>query len=221
MIRNKTVSLADQVFERLESEILTGKYPRGSYLTEHLLCEDLEVSRTPVREALKRLEQERLIETNTKGIKVLSITKEDAVVIFTIRRQIEGLAARSCAETITQEQLASLKEVLDLTEFYASRHDSEKLKELDGTFHQQIYRYAHSPVFFDILMPLHKKIQKFRQIALAMEERVDVSCAEHRRIYEAIAAHDADEAEKAMTEHTQNAAKYLQQVIAMQEGENK
>lgn len=219
MIRNRAVFLVDQVFERLEHDILTGKYPRGTYLTEAALCEDLQVSRTPVREALRRLEQEDLIEVNTKGMMVLSITKEDAAVIFTVRKQIEGLAARSCAEKITDEEIKELKETLELMEFYAGRHDSEKMQELDGAFHRGIYRATKSPVYYDTLMPLHNKLQKFRQIALEAEQRAEASCAEHRRIYEAIAARDPDEAEIAMYRHTDNAQKYLEQYIAMHEEE--
>ena len=70
-MNHKTVSLADQVFERLESDILLGKYTRGQYLTELALVEDLGVSRTPIREALRRLEQEHVIEISSRGILVL------------------------------------------------------------------------------------------------------------------------------------------------------
>ena len=75
----KTVSLADQVFERLENDIITGFYPRGEILTELKLVEQLGVSRTPIREALRRLEQERLIQETGKGSLVLGITVEDLV----------------------------------------------------------------------------------------------------------------------------------------------
>jgi len=81
-MNHKTVSLADQVFERLESDILLGKYPRGAYLTELALVEDLGVSRTPIREALRRLEQEHIIEVSSRGILVLGVTSEDLADIF-------------------------------------------------------------------------------------------------------------------------------------------
>ena len=75
MLEHKTVSLAEQVFERLESDILTGVYQRGDVLTELKLVSDLGVSRTPVREALRRLEQEHIIEITTKGILILGVTE--------------------------------------------------------------------------------------------------------------------------------------------------
>ena len=97
MITHKPTSLADQIFANLESDILSGVYPRGSVLTEVSLSEELGVSRTPVREALKRLEQEHLVEECGKGLLVLSITEEDARIIYRIREKVEGLAAAACA----------------------------------------------------------------------------------------------------------------------------
>ena len=88
----RTASLADQVFEKLEDDIVYGVYKRGEILTELKLAEALGVSRTPIREALRRLEQERMIEDSGKGSIVLGITKEDLLDIMDIRIRIEGLA---------------------------------------------------------------------------------------------------------------------------------
>ena len=76
MLEHKTISLAEQVFERLENDILSGKYQRGETLTELKLVTDLGVSRTPVREALHRLEQENIIEITSKGILILGVTEK-------------------------------------------------------------------------------------------------------------------------------------------------
>ena len=84
----RTVSLADQVFEKLESDIITGVYPRGEVLTELKLVENMGVSRTPIREALRRLAQERLIEDTAKGSVVLGITVDDLIDIMDIRQRI-------------------------------------------------------------------------------------------------------------------------------------
>lgn len=86
----RTVTLADQVFERLESDIIQGVYPRGEVLTELKLVEQLNVSRTPIREALRRLEQEHLIADTGKGSVVLGITAEDLVDIMDIRCRDRG-----------------------------------------------------------------------------------------------------------------------------------
>ena len=206
---HKTVSLADQIFERLESDILTGVYPRGSILTEISLSEDLGVSRTPIREAIRRLEQEHLVESTPKGVMVLSITHDDAMIIYDIRMHAEGLAARACAEHITEEQAKELKELLDLQEFYIKKGDSEKVKNIDSQFHQKIYQFTGSPIYVDTLTPLHNKTQKFRKATMTKSGRAEVSFKEHSSIYEAIASRDPDAAEQAMRHHVEQARNRL------------
>ena len=96
----RTVTLADQVFERLESDIIQGVYPRGEVLTELRLVEQLNVSRTPIREALRRLEQEHLIADTGKGTVVLGITAEDPLQDRGARVVLRGekrFARRPCA----------------------------------------------------------------------------------------------------------------------------
>lgn len=209
---HKTVSLADQIFERLESDILTGVYPRGSVLTELSLSDDLGVSRTPIREAVRRLEQEHLVESTSKGVLVLSITLEDAMIIYDIRIHAEGLAAKACAEHITDEQIAEMKDLLELQEFYIHKEDSEKAKNIDSQFHQMIYHFAGSPVYVDTLTPLHNKTQKFRKAAMTNTGKAEISFREHHRIFETIAAHDAAAAEQAMRDHVTEAKKRLSEL---------
>ena len=208
MVLNKSLSFSDQVFERIEEDILTGKYPRGTLLTELGLCADLGVSRTPVREALVRLEQEHILESTGKGMLVLSITPEDAEVIYTIRGHVEGLAAAAATRLATDEQIAELRSIVEMQEYFAERRDSEKVKELDSKFHDLIYRCS-GPIFYDTLSPLHKKAQNFRKASVSSGNRSVVSTAEHRAVMEAIAARDAAGAEKLMNEHVKNARSNL------------
>lgn len=209
MLDHKTVSLAEQVFERLENDILTGKYHRGDVLTELKLVTDLGVSRTPVREALHRLEQEHVIEITPKGILILGVTEQDLKDIFDIRLRIEGMASYCAAERMTAEQLAELKETLELQEFYVSKQDPEHIKTMDSRFHQLIYRYCGSAVLNDTLLPLHKKVQKYRRASVEDNSRAQQSAREHRAIFEAIEARDAVLAEKHTTEHIANAADHI------------
>ena len=106
MDKFKNVSLADQVFEKLEDDIITGNYSRGEILTELRLVEELGVSRTPIREALRRLQQEHLIVETGKGSLVLGISDEDLRDIYIIRESLEGKAARRAAESATDEEIA-------------------------------------------------------------------------------------------------------------------
>ena len=215
MIMNKSVSLSDQVFDRIEEDILTGKHPRGTILTELGLCAELGVSRTPVREALARLEQEHIIESTGKGMLVLSITPEDAEVIYTIRGHIEGLAAAACARNASEEQLKEMKDLVDLQEFYSEKSESDKVKSIDSNFHELVYRGAGSPVIYDTLLPLHKKLSKFRKISYSNNSRAAVSAKEHRAIYEAIAERDEKKAEEAMLLHVLNAEEHFDKNIVL------
>ena len=209
MLEHKTISLAEQVFERLENDILTGKYQRGEVLTELKLVTDLGVSRTPVREALHRLEQEHIIEITQKGILILGVTEQDLKDIFAIRLHIEGMASAFAAQNMTAEQLAELKETLELQEFYVTKQDPERIKKMDSKFHQLIYRYCGSAVLNDTLLPLHKKVQKYRRASVENNSRAQQSAREHRAIYEAIEARNVALAEKCTTEHIANAADHI------------
>ena len=205
MITNRPTSLADQVFERLENEILSGVYARGTVFTEQDICDDFGVSRTPVREALARLEQEHIIENTGKGLKVVGITVDDADIIYTIRQKIEGLAAAECARKASDEQVRELADLVDLQTFYAEKGDSEKVKQIDSEFHEKIYSYTGSFVYSDTLVPLHRKIQKYRKQTVEKGSSAMTSCAEHKKIIEAIASRDPQASEKAMNEHISSA----------------
>ena len=210
IIEHKRISLAEQVFDRLETDILSGKYQPGEVLTELKLVADLGVSRTPIREALRRLEQEHIIEMTPKGILILGVSQKDLEDILEIRTRIEGLAAYMAAKNITEEQLEELRETVELQEFYVPKHDADRINGMDSKFHLLIYRFSGSVPLYDTLMPLHKKLLKYRKASVENEIRSVNSSQEHRAIFEAIAARNAELAEQYMKEHIANAKDYIQ-----------
>ena len=209
MLTHKTVSLADQVFEHIEKDILSGEYQRGEIITESKLSAELGVSRTPIREALRRLSQEHLIEESGKGSVVIGISEKDLDDIFLIRKQLECMAASMAAKNHTPEQLAELKETLELQEFYVAKADTDHVKHMDNKFHRILYKLTGSTVFYDTLVPLHKKIQKYRKASLQSGSRAEASVLEHRKIYEAIASCDEKLAYKTVLEHIENAYNHI------------
>ena len=209
MIEHKTISLADQVFEHLENDILSGKYSRGESLTESKLSAELGVSRTPIREALRRLEQEHLIEESPKGMVVVGISEKDLEDIFMIRSALEGKAAALAAKNHTDEQLATIREALEFQEFYLEKHDPDLIKIMDSLFHETIFKMSGSSTFYDVLVPLHKKILKYRRASVSNTSRAAASVAEHRAIYEAIAKRDSNLAEELIIEHLNNAYNHM------------
>ena len=124
---SRTGLLRSKVFSQIEDAILTGKYAPGDGLTEMRLSEEMKVSRTPIREALRQLELEGLVEyVPSKGIVVTGIAWQDIEDIYEIRMRIEGLAASRAAENITDEELKELKDVVDLTDTISSSKSSPK-----------------------------------------------------------------------------------------------
>jgi len=204
-----TTSLADQVFEKLENDIIHGVYPRGEILTELKLVEQLGVSRTPIREALRRLEQERLIEDSGKGSVVLGITADDLLDIMNIREQIEGLAAYYACINMTDEGLRELDHIMDLQDFYFSKWDIEHLRQADDMFHDAICELSQRSVIRDTLVPLHRKTRRYRKTAMQNKERATISLSEHRAILEALKEGNPDNAKKVMDAHIKMAKKYM------------
>ena len=205
----KSTSLADRVFEKIENDIILGVYPKGEILTELKLVEQLGVSRTPIREALRRLEQERLIEDTGKGSRVLGITEEDLLDIMNIRQRIEGLASYYAALNITDAGREELKNIVELQEFYHAKNDAEHLRMVDDGFHSTIYRLSGRAVIYDTLVPLHRKTRNYRKVSLGDPARTVKTTKEHREIYEAIASGQADLAFDLTAKHIENAKDYM------------
>ena len=205
----KTASLADQVFEKLENDIIQGIYPKGEILTELKLVEQLGVSRTPIREALRRLEQERLIADTGKGSKVLGITDEDLEDIMNIRERIEGLATYYATRNMTEEAKKELSHIVDLQEFYFSKGDLDHLRQVDDEFHDCICRMSKRAVIYDTLIPLLRKTRRYRRASMQDPDRVAHTMVEHREIYDAIMAGDALKAMDLTTQHIAKAKAHM------------
>ena len=201
----KFVSLADSAFERLENDILSGVYEKNDVLTEISLSNELGISRTPIREAIRRLEQENLVKLTTRGIVVCGLTERDIEDIYDIRACIESLATAECAEHISDRKLEKLGEIVDLQEFYTMKNDAEDIKETDSKFHDFIYENCNSPIYENILTSLHRKVQKYRKLSVQDTDRAHLAVEEHREIYKALAARDSALAAELARKHIENA----------------
>ncbi len=212
-MEHRSISIADQIFEQLEKDILAGKYARGEVLSELGLSKELGVSRTPVREAIRRLEQEDFLEESGRGAVVVGITREDMEDMYEIRLHTEGLAARRAAVNVTDEELKAMRDVLDLQRFYCEKsgeNSSDHIKNQDSEFHQLFYRSTGSKSYYNTLVALHKRMTKFRKASVSKQSRALQSQQEHEAIYEALAAHDPDAAEQAAIRHVQQARARMQ-----------
>lgn len=205
---HRGISIADQVFEQLERDILSGKYPRGELLSELRLSTEMGVSRTPVREAIRRLEQEKIVEECGRGVMVLGISREDMLDMYDIRIRLDGFAASLAARNMSDDELREMKEVVELQEFYAAREEdkySTKLYDLDSRFHELLYNGSGSRMIAEVLSSVHRKMAKYRMSSLSRQRRAAMSIEEHKEIYEALASRDADKAERVAQRHAMNA----------------
>lgn len=207
---NNLNSLRGKVFSQLENDILNGKYQPGDSLIETRLSEELGVSRTPIREALRQLELEGLVQSiPNKGAIVKGISAQDIEDIYTIRRMIEGLAARWATEKITPQVLQELKDTIELEEFYTSKNDTEHLLQLDSKFHDILFKASKSKPLIHTLSTFHHYVQRARNVSFTSPVRASEVLEEHKAIFRAIAEGDAEKAEKLTTDHVRNASTNL------------
>ena len=200
-----TVSLADAVYEQVERDILTGVYRRGDVLTELRLSDQLHVSRTPVREALRRLEQDDLVECQGKSIVVMGVTHQDLLDILEIRLRLEGLATAMCCRRITPQELTTLDEIVTMQDLYVSRNLPDRIQESDSLFHQTIYAACGSRMFEKQLTNLHKRLVRYRKLSVSNKHRAQESTDEHKEIFQALADGDAERAEALAVRHVERA----------------
>lgn len=195
-------SLRGMVFKKIREDILSGKYTVNEELKEISIGQELGVSRTPVREALRQLELEGLVKIiPNKGAYVAGISNKDIHDIYTIRSYLEGLCARWACENITQEQLDEIEEVIYLSEFHIKKEHYDQIVELDTRFHELLYAACGSKILGHLLRDYHQYVHSIRKVTLAEPERAKKSNAEHSAILEAIRSRDGEKAEKLAHEH--------------------
>ena len=185
-------SLSEKVFHKLQEDILSGKYAVDEELKEKTIGDELGVSRTPVREALRQLELQG---------HVTGFSKEDLNDIYEIRSVMEGLCAKWAAKKATPEQIEELEEIVYLTEFHVSKGHSGQVFELDNKFHETLYQASGSKVLAGVLTDFHNYVQRVRKMTLKSKERSEKSNDEHRMIAQAIHDHDPEKAQMLANQH--------------------
>lgn len=204
MIDAKKVSLSNQVFEKLEEAVLNGYYPQGSIISAEKAASDFRVGTATAKEALIRLESERLAVADHDGFKVLGITDKDINDIFNVKRHIETQAAGLAAIKMSNDDINELVAILEKQEKAVEEGDSEKVRNLDTKFHDKIYEGCGSTTFELILSPVHHKLSKYRKASLDNRDRIFNSVKEHRKILESIKNRSSASAEEMMLKHIDN-----------------
>ena len=195
-------TLRENIADIIRKRIIYQELEPGQKIVEQDLAKEFKTSRAPIREALRQLELEGLVNIiPNKGAYVTGISDKDVHDIYMIRSMLEGLCVRWATEHITQEQLEELDEIILLSEYHMDKGHSDQLTELDGRFHQILYEASQSRILDHVLSDFHKYVQLARRASVKTEERAIKSIDEHNEILNAIKAKDAEKAGDLATIH--------------------
>jgi phosphonate utilization transcriptional regulator len=198
----QTSSLTSVVQGELERMILSGELAPGAKLTEMALAARLGVSRGPLREAFRMLEEAGLVRTEkNRGVFVRDIPIDEAVEIFDLRATMDELVGRRLAEHITPAQLKEVRGLVDNMERAVKANDAYHYHLLNLQFHDRLVELAGNRKLTAIYRKLIKELSLFRRLNLADGWLLPISAGEHRQIVKAIASGDPDAAGRAMFEH--------------------
>jgi DNA-binding GntR family transcriptional regulator len=206
--------LKDIVYQTLRNDILSGKIPGGSHITESSISKQLDVSRTPVREALQRLTQERLITALPRaGYIIEDMSDEDIQDIFSARFEIEALVIKRAVKYITPDELKALADNIDQARAHISTGGHKKVTLLDLEFHDIIYRASRSKTFYRICKDLGDLTMKYRHGLNLEEDLWGAAIENHQTILQALGSGDEDKAVQAIISHGEQAKARLIDVM--------
>ena len=180
-----------------------GLYRPGDRLVENELAERFGVSRTPVREALQRLETQALLTRDGRSLIVATLSHDQMAELYTVRTELEALAARLAAQHAAREEIAVLGAMVE--EDRALLGDTRALARANRRFHSQIHRASHNRYLVQQLGMVHRSMALMATTSLAAEGRGETALAEHQMIVDAIAARDGDGAAAALRKHLSTA----------------
>lgn len=195
-------TLSERLYLVLREKILDGEYPPGYHLKEVSLAQDFHVSPTPVREAIRRLTQEGLIQTQRyRGSVVTQYNVADFLHLYQIREIIEIPAARLAIANARQQDIAALNHVLEESVQALMVHDHASLLQLDLVFHECLVRASGNPFLSDISRGIHEKLQTIRKITIPESIMGRKSHDEHCTIADDLKRRDSTAIADHLTHH--------------------
>lgn len=211
--RNPTAS--ESIGRALEDDILKGDLKPGSRLDEQLVAKRFNVSRTPVREAFRRLDSAGLIELRRNhGAIVKALTITELIEMFQVMAELEGLCARLAARRMTDGERAAMREAHELCSGHAAANDYEGFFAANNRLHEIVYQGSHSSFLRDETRALRNRLNPYRRFITDQPHRMEDSVREHEVVYEAIERRDGEEAHRLMREHVNLLGESAADVIA-------
>lgn len=217
-VDRSTKTLRELALEKLRDAILNLRFKPGERLVERHLCDQLGVSRTVVREALRHLETEGLVETLPhQGPAVARPDPHSIEEIYEMRALLEALAAKACAENASDRDIARLGKALDRIVAAYERGDPALVLKSTTEFYEVLFRGSGKLVAWEVVRSLNARVNFLRAMTISTPGRDKSGVAEMRRIVDAIVARDASAAHIAAIDHVRAAARLALQYIATKE----
>jgi len=210
----KDTSLKIKVYKSLRLDIVSGKLPGGTRITETAVADSLNVSRTPVREALQKLSQERLLILIPKaGYMVEDLSDNEIQDLFTTRMEVEQIAIQKAIKYISVEELKILDDNLEQTKLSIKAGEDFKITELDIQFHSIIYKAARSKALYAVCKNLSDLTIKYRHGLNLVPTLWNELYQQHIRIYQTLISKDKEMAAQVIALHAQRAKSHLMDVM--------
>lgn len=215
--------LSKKVYHILKKEIIKGSLKPGSKVLEGRIADQIGISRTPVREAIRELAAEGFVTLSpNQGVIVRSLSIENIREVLQIHSVLEGLAARLSCEVINEENLKELENYVNKMEKLTNKKDPLAYSEVDLKFHELIVNTCRNKRLIQMRKNISDQAQRYRISSLSIPRRLKESLKEHRKILEAFKAKDPKKADSMNQQHIQNALKnILVKVIEKKENKNK
>jgi DNA-binding GntR family transcriptional regulator len=202
--------LSQKVYRVLKTEIIKGSLKPGNKLSEGKIAKQMEVSRTPIREALRELAAEGFVKISpNQGVVVSNASIKDIQEVLQIRGVLEGLAARLVTKTINKEEIKELENYLKQMEYYTSKDDALAFSEMDAEFHELILNICRNNRLIQIRKNLSDQAHRYRIKSLSVPGRLKHSLKEHREIVEALMQKDSEQADRLSQKHAENVLKNI------------
>jgi DNA-binding GntR family transcriptional regulator len=217
MVKLPRVNLSEAAYSAVKSVLLGGKYSPGARVAVEELARELEVSRTPIWDALNRLEAEGMVEIiPRKGVYLMAFSVEKAREVYIAREALEGMASRLAAEQLTERHIKLLKKSLDEQGSCLDKQDVEGYAIATIDFHNIIVDAAGNKTLDRLLTSVYSQIEILRLRTLYLPQRLRASLAEHHRIFEALVERDPASSEKEARKHIRTTTSDALNILARQ-----
>jgi DNA-binding GntR family transcriptional regulator len=198
-------SKAEELYEFLHNAILECQIEPNERIIEEQIAALASVSRTPVREAIRRLEADNLVQDTGQGLVIVAVTPDELAEFCAVREVLEGLASRLAATARSEIDILNLQNILHDYQFATAKQDVQQLIKLNHAFHETIWQAARNRYLYRELIELRRNIERLQKTTLSLQQRQKESLDQHHEVLEAIIQHDGDKAEHLARQHFREA----------------